>query len=63
MKIYYSKWKKKVNKGGIVVEKAYKFRIYPNKQQEELINKTFGCCRFVYNKYLAKRIELYENNK
>ena len=47
----------------IVVEKAYKFRIYPNKQQEELINKTFGCCRFIYNRYLAKRIELYENNK
>ena len=45
------------------MEKAYKFRIYPNKQQEELINKTFGCCRFVYNRYLAKRIELYENNK
>lgn len=45
------------------MEKAYKFRIYPNKQQEELINKTFGCCRFVYNKYLAKRIDLYENNK
>lgn len=47
----------------IVVEKAYKFRIYPNKKQEELINKTFGCCRFVYNRYLAKRIELYKNNK
>ena len=47
----------------IVVEKAYKFRIYPNKKQEELITKTFGCCRFVYNRYLAKRIELYENNK
>ena len=45
------------------MEKAYKFRIYPNKQQEELINKTFGCCRFVYNRYLAKRIKLYENNK
>ena len=45
------------------MEKAYKFRIYPNKKQEELINKTFGCCRFVYNRYLAKRIELYENNK
>ena len=45
------------------MEKAYKFRIYPNKHQEELINKTFGCCRFVYNRYLAKRIELYENNK
>lgn len=45
------------------MEKAYKFRIYPNKKQEELINKTFGCCRFVYNRYLAKRIELYKNNK
>ncbi|HBF0928059.1 TPA: helix-turn-helix domain-containing protein, partial [Clostridioides difficile] len=29
----------------VVVEKAYKFRIYPNKKQQELINKTFGCCR------------------
>ncbi|HBF2442358.1 helix-turn-helix domain-containing protein, partial [Clostridioides difficile] len=28
----------------VVVEKAYKFRIYPNKKQQELINKTFGCC-------------------
>ncbi|WP_347455053.1 RNA-guided endonuclease TnpB family protein [Clostridium sp. DSM 8431] len=45
------------------MEKAYKFRMYRNKKQEELINKTFGCCRFVYNRYLAKRIELYENNK
>ena len=47
----------------IVVEKAYKFRMYPNKKQQELINKTFGCCRFVYNKYLAKRIEVYKNDK
>ncbi|HIE0520606.1 TPA: helix-turn-helix domain-containing protein, partial [Clostridioides difficile] len=39
----------------VVVEKAYKFRMYPNKKQQELIKKTFGCCRFVYNKYLAKR--------
>ena len=46
-----------------VVEKAYKYRIYPNKKQKEIIAKTFGCCRFVYNRYLAKRIELYENNK
>ncbi|MFN1844560.1 RNA-guided endonuclease TnpB family protein [Clostridioides difficile] len=45
------------------MEKAYKFRMYPNKKQQELINKTFGCCRFVYNKYLAKRIEVYKNNK
>ena len=45
------------------MEKAYKYRIYPNKKQREIIAKTFGCCRFVYNKYLAKRIELYEQNK
>lgn len=45
------------------VEKAYKYRIYPNKKQQEIIQKTFGCCRFVYNKYLAKRIEMYEKNK
>lgn len=45
------------------MERAYKFRIYPNKIQEELINKTFGCCRFLYNKYLAKKIEVYEESK
>lgn len=45
------------------MEKAFKYRIYPNKKQKEIIAKTFGCCRFVYNKYLAKRIELYEKNK
>lgn len=45
------------------MEKAYKFRMYPNKKQEEIINKTFGCCRFVYNTFLAKRIKVYENSK
>lgn len=45
------------------MERAYKYRIYPNKNQEELINKTFGCVRFVYNYYLNKRKELYENEK
>ena len=45
------------------MEKAYKYRIYPNKKQKEIISKTFGCCRFVYNTYLAKRIEMYEKNK
>lgn len=46
-----------------MVEKAYKYRIYPNKKQKIQMAKTFGCCRFVYNKYLAKRIEMYEKNK
>lgn len=45
------------------INKAYKFRIYPNKKQEILINKTFGCSRFVYNKYLSKKIEVYESSK
>ena len=45
------------------MEKAYKYRIYPNKKQKELIHKTFGCTRFVYNTYLAKRIEKYEKDK
>ena len=45
------------------MEKAYKYRIYPNKKQKEIITKTFGSCRFVYNKYLAKRIEVYEASK
>ena len=45
------------------VEKAYKYRIYPNERQKEIIAKTFGCCRFVYNKYLAEKIELYKTEK
>lgn len=42
------------------MERAYKFRIYPNKAQKLLLAKTFGCVRFVYNYYLAKRIEVYK---
>ena len=42
------------------ITKSYKFRIYPNESQRILIEKTFGCCRFVYNHYLAKSIEDYE---
>lgn len=45
------------------MEKAYKYRIYPNEKQKELIAKTFGCCRFVYNRYLAQKIELYQTRK
>lgn len=43
--------------------KAYKYRIYPNKKQEELIQKTFGCVRFVYNQCLAYKIDKYKNEK
>ncbi len=43
------------------MEYAYKFRIYPTPAQEELIQKTFGCCRFIYNHFLSERIALYQN--
>lgn len=41
------------------MEYSYKFRIYPNKTQEKLIQRTFGCCRFVFNHFLAERMEQY----
>ncbi|TQS72195.1 IS200/IS605 family element transposase accessory protein TnpB [Ornithinibacillus gellani] len=37
----------------MLVHKAYSFRIYPTKKQTELINKTIGCSRFVFNHFLA----------
>lgn len=40
--------------------KAYKYRIYPNEMQAKQIERTFGCCRFVYNKMLALQNERYE---
>lgn len=42
------------------MNKAYKFRLYPNKEQRELIAKTFGCCRYVYNKMLGEKIDYYK---
>ena len=42
------------------VNKAYKFRIYPNKEQKLLIAKTFGCSRFVFNHLLAKWNRAYQ---
>lgn len=44
------------------MERAYKFRIYPNQQQRLLLAKTFGCVRFVYNYYLDKKIKLYKES-
>ena len=40
--------------------KAYKYRLYPNKEQEIYLQKTFGCTRFIYNKMLADKIEYYK---
>ena len=46
-----------------ILDRAYKFRVYPNKSQKLLISKSFGCVRFIYNYYLAKRIDLYKSIK
>lgn len=45
------------------MNKAYKFRIYPNSEQKTMLSKTFGCTRMIYNYYLNKRIKLYEEEK
>lgn len=39
---------------------AYKYRIYPNREQQIYFAKTFGCVRFVYNKMLSDRINRYK---
>lgn len=43
------------------MQKGIKFRAYPNKEQQNLINQTLGCCRLIYNKGLAMRNEAYES--
>ena len=42
---------------------ALKLRIYPNLEQIEYFNNAFGCSRALYNVYLYKRINLYNNFK
>ena len=37
-----------------MIQKAYKFRIYPNKKQQVLLNKTFGCVRFAWNQWVGE---------
>ena len=43
--------------------RSYRFRLYPTTNQVELIQKTFGCTRFVFNYYLEKTKMLYEEEK
>lgn len=45
------------------MNRAYKFRIEPNKEQRELFARTFGCVRFIYNRMLADKIEQYSKDK
>ena len=45
------------------MNKAYKFRIYPNTEQQIILAKTFGCVRFIYNQMLSDKINHYEETK
>lgn len=45
------------------MQKGVKFRAYPNKEQQNLINQTLGCCRLIYNKGLAMRNNAYSNGE
>ncbi|NEO54074.1 MAG: IS200/IS605 family element transposase accessory protein TnpB [Okeania sp. SIO3B5] len=46
-----------------MVEKAYKFRFYPTPEQENLLRRTLGCVRLIYNRALAARTQAWYENK
>lgn len=43
--------------------KSYKYRLYPNKEQQEYFAKCFGCVRFIYNRMLSDKIDHYKETK
>ena len=45
------------------MNKGVKFRAYPNKEQQNLINQTLGCCRLIYNKGLAMRNDAFSKDQ
>ena len=47
----------------MIINKAYKYRIYPNKEQQVLLEKHFGCVRWIYNYALEKKIQIYKETK
>lgn len=44
----------------MLILKGFKYRIYPNPEQEILIRKTFGCCRWMWNRMLSDKQEYYK---
>ena len=49
-----------MKKGDGKTYKAYRFRLYPSAEQETLMARTFGCCRFLYNRMPADKKEEYQ---
>ena len=46
----------------MTINKAFKFRIYPDNTQKQFLAQSFGCARFVYNRFLRQRIDYYAEN-
>ena len=46
-----------------MANRAFEFRIYPNRTQKELLARTFGCIRLVYNHYLDRKKQLGEESR
>lgn len=45
----------------MVITRAYKIRLYPSKSQKTFFNKSFGCCRVIYNEMLYELQNAYKN--
>lgn len=50
-------------KGVLILNKAFRFRLYPTDEQKIFFQKCFGCSRFIYNKMLADKIKYYQENR
>ena len=46
-----------------MTQKAFKYRFYPTPEQEELLRRTLGCTRLIYNRALAIRTEAWYSEK
>ena len=46
-----------------IINRGFKYRLYPTEEQKHLINDTFGSSRFVFNHFLSLKIETYKTNK
>ena len=44
------------------MRRAYRYRIYPDPKQKNQFAKTFGCCRFIYNRMLSDKKDWYEKH-
>ena len=49
--------------GGDIMEMAFKYRIYPNKEQTIMLNKSFGCNRYIFNYFLGYKSIQYKEHK